>query len=226
MLDRERSNLQNLETNLAKIATEELIEVRSRLSPLIDKITIDSVVAHENQLISSLMETASIVAPAIFAVNQFKTSKDFTVSEYLSKNITITSELFDLVQECTQLKAQSSEDDLVADNDYTLSISSTSPLGKLIGEFLPEQARDSEGDYYYEEVFESIILKAYRNLLKLDELLKLMQKNSRYQKVSNSNQQTMTDPFEKIAKLKKLRDDGILTESEFESKKKELLDRL
>jgi hypothetical protein len=34
------------------------------------------------------------------------------------------------------------------------------------------------------------------------------------------------EPSEQIRKLAKLRDDGILTEEEFEAKKKELLDRI
>lgn len=232
MLNRERSNLQNLETNLAEIAIEELMEVRSRLGSKKMGIEVNkfgNFVVRGSQFMDYLVEIPSILSPAIFAVNQFKESKDFAVSDYLSKIITTTSDLFQLLQECTQLEVQSPiKTETFGDvfGGYVGSISTTSPLGKLIGEALPEQIRDWNDGYDYEKVLASIIFAAYTNLGKLNELLEIMQKKSRYRKVSNPSQETITDPFEQISKLKKLKDDGIITEAEFESKKKDLIDRL
>ena len=232
MLNRERSNLQNLETNLAEIAIEELMEVRSRLGSKKMGIEVNkfgNFVVRGSRFMDYLVEIPSILSPAIFAVNQFKESKDFAVSDYLSKIITTTSDLFQLLQECTQLEVQSPiKTETFGDvfGGYVGSISTTSPLGKLIGEALPEQIRDWNDGYDYEKVLASIIFAAYTNLGKLNELLEIMQKKSRYRKVSNPSQETITDPFEQISKLKKLKDDGIITEAEFESKKKDLIDRL
>ncbi len=224
VLDRERSNLLNLESNLAETAINEFVEASSRLndeneifSSIVDCLFVD--------LVTNLIEFSSVVDSAIFTVNQFKKSKDFTVSKYLSKNIMRTSILFQILREFVQLRIQGSPDGIFG-GFIENGISKASQLGKQIAEVLPEKHIYEEDDCMIETAFETVAIEAFRNLIKLEELLEIIQKNSIYQSTSNFNQKTMIDPLEQITKLKKLKDDGIISESEFESKKKDLLDRL
>jgi hypothetical protein len=205
MLDIEISPLRNLKTNLAETAIEELAKVNARLTV--------SVI---------LKDFPSVVAPAVFAVNQFESSGDFKVSEYLSENIKLTCLLYQILQECFQLKLGW----VSAGANFNGVINPNTDLGKLIRNLLPQQPKDWAGNYEYAQTTQSIMSEASNNLIKLNEFLQVMRQISGKEKVSNSNSLIIDDPFEKIAKLKKLKDDGIITESEFESKKKDLIDRL
>ena len=205
LLDIERTPLKNLQTNLAETAIEELAKVNARLTV--------SVI---------LKDFPSVVAPAVFAVNQFESSGDFNVSEYLSENVKLTCLLYQVLQECFQLKLGW----VSAGANFNGVINPNTNLGKLIRSLLPQQPKDWAGNYEYAQTTQSIMSEVSNNLIKLNGFLQLMRQISEKAKISNSNSLITDDPFEKIAKLKKLKDDGIITESEFESKKKDLIDRL
>jgi len=200
ILDPKTSILRNLHTDLATIAIEELAKVEARLTVSV-----------------SLGDFPSIISPAVFAFNQFENSEDFAVFVPLSENVRNTCLLYQILLECARLKLG---------NHYIDVINVNSELGKLISFILPNETKNWFGAYNYDKVTQNLMTEASSKLVYLNELLQVIRQVSRDISASNSIARNTEDPFEKIAKLKKLKDDGILTESEFESKKKELLDRL
>lgn len=205
LLDIERTPLRNLQTDLAKNAIEELAKVNARLTV--------SVI---------LKDFPSVVAPAVFAVNQFEISSDFKVSEYLSEDIKLTCFLYQALQECFELKLTW----VLNGSNFNGVIGANTDLAKFIRTLLPQQPKDWADNYEYAQTTQSIMSEASNKLVKLSEFLQVMRQISEKAKISNSNSSNTDDPFEKIAKLKKFKDDGIITESEFESKKKDLIDRM
>jgi len=206
LFDPEITPLQNLHTNLAEIAIEELAKVDARLSV--------SVI---------LKDFPSVVAPAVFAVNQFMDSEDSKVAEYLSSNLRITSFLYQTLQECFQLKLNRLNNSWTR---YVDEINGNSELGKYIELVLPEEPKTWSGSYSYKQVTQSIMSKASENLIDLNKLLQTMRQISRDRDTRSHQAVNTLDPFEQIGKLKKLKDEGILSESEFEAKKKEILERI
>jgi Ca2+/Na+ antiporter len=201
ILDIEISPLRNLQTNLAETAIEELAKVNARLTV--------SVI---------LKDFPSVVAPAVFAVNQFESSIDYKVSDYLSGDIKLTCIIYQCLQECFSIKIQHTVNGWGAFS----SIAGGSQAGQFIAKILPDQPRIL-GSYDYDQTTQALMSEASKYIGKLNEILQVIR--TIYISTNSSNVKT-TDPFEKIAKLKKLKDDGIITESEFESKKKNLIDRL
>ncbi len=198
IFDPEISPLNNLQTNLAEVAIEELAKVNARLTV--------SVI---------LKDFPSVVSPAIFAVSQFENSDDFEVCEYLSENIKNTGLVYQILQECCSVKLKGYD-----------GIDANSELGRIIQFVLPNQPKTWLGDYKYDQVSQSLMKEASSNLETLNELLQVIRQIARKRSISNANLLTKADPFEQIARLKRLKDDGIITDSEFESKKKDLLDRM
>lgn len=201
LVDIERTPLRNLQTNLATNAIEELAKVNARLNV--------SVI---------LKDFPSVIAPAVFAVDQFESSSDYEVSDYLSSNIKVTCIIYQCLQECFSIKIEHT----VKGWGAFTSIAGGSEVGKLIAKILPEQPR-MLGSYDYDQTTQAMMAEASKYIVKLNEILQVIRKIS---PSTNSVNVSTTDPFEQIAKLKKLKDDGIITDSEFESKKKDLIDRM
>ena len=205
IFDPESSPLCNLQTNLAETAIEELAKVNARL--------IVSVI---------LQDFPSVVSPAIFAVSQFENSDDFKVCEYLSETIKNTCLIYQILQKCFELKLGW----VSHGANYDGVINKNTDLGKYIQVMLPDQPIGWFGNYNYKEATQGLMNEASSKLETLNKLLQVIRQIFRKRSISNANLLTKADPFEQIAKLKRLKDDGIITESEFESKKKDLLDRL
>ena len=164
----------------------------------------------------------SVVSPAIFAVSQFENSDDFKVCEYLSETIKNTCLIYQILQKCFELKLGW----VSHGANYDGVINKNTDLGKYIQVMLPDQPIGWFGNYNYKEATQGFMNAASSKLETLNKLLQVIRQISRKRSINNANLLTKADPFEQITKLKKLKDDGIITESEFEAKKKDLLDRL
>jgi len=190
------------------------ISILRNLQTNLAEIAIEELAKVEARLAVSvtIKDFPSIISPAVFAVNQFENSKDFKVFVPLSENVKNTCLLYQVLLKCN--------------THPVLYFSKRSECGKLISTTLPNETTNLLGNYSLNKVNQNLMNEASKKLVYLNELLQVIRQISRDTSVSNSIPRNTEDPFEKIAKLKKLKDDGILTESEFASKKKELLDRL